>query len=180
MNDDILLGRSNLIPPVNRGFSDDGICKFASIDYHVPSMSDKLRTRLINRSIGRLLRIFQTQRPSRHRQFRRSCVKGSSPPLLAPAASGSGRAIVSFVKTIFALSCQRSSALDIGSRRNDRLINLGQNFGSSRYLCGNAARDYIGLGLFTAAGIEVIWHNYVHPTYSQQHFCHTYRCSTLC
>jgi hypothetical protein len=55
---------------------------------------------------------------------------------------------------------QRSSALDIGGKRNDRLINLSQHFGASRYLSGNAARDYIGLGLFTAAGIEVIWHNY--------------------
>jgi hypothetical protein len=44
--------------------------------------------------------------------------------------------------------------------RNDRLINLSQHFAASRYLSGNAARDYIGLGLFTAAGIEVIWHNY--------------------
>jgi|SRR5215468_2849096 len=47
--------------------------------------------------------------------------------------------------------------------RDDRLINLSQHFAASRYLSGNAARDYIGLGLFTAAGIEVIWHNYSIP-----------------
>ena len=78
-------------------------------------------------------------------------MKGSSPHFSRQQRAGAveqSYAHVPFVKTIFALSCQRSSALDIGSRRNDRLINLGQNFGSSRYLCGNAARDHIGLGLF--------------------------------
>ena len=110
-------------------------------------------------------------------------MKGSSPHFSRQRRAGGveqSYAHAPFVKTIFALSCQRSSALYIGSRGNDRLINLSQNFGASRYLSGNAARDYIRLGPFTAAGIDVIWHNYVHPTYSQQHFCHTYRCSTLC
>ena len=59
-------------------------------------------------------------------------MKGSSPHFSRQQRAGAveqSYAHVPFVKTIFALSCQRSSALDIGSRRNDRLINLSQNFG---------------------------------------------------
>jgi hypothetical protein len=68
-----------------------------------------------------------------------------------------------------ATACRRSSALDIGGQRNERLINLCRHFGATRYLSGNAAQDYIDLELFRAAGIEVIWHDYLHPTYVQQH-----------
>jgi hypothetical protein len=44
-----LLGRSNLIPRQTVDSANDGIGKFVSIDYHVPSISDKLPTRLMNR-----------------------------------------------------------------------------------------------------------------------------------
>jgi hypothetical protein len=63
----------------------------------------------------------------------------------------------------------RASELDIGGDRNERLINLCNHFGATRYISGNAAQDYLDKARFAAAGIEVIWHNYVHPTYSQQH-----------
>jgi hypothetical protein len=54
VSDDILLGRSNLIPPSTVDSANDGIGKFVSIDYHVPSISDKLPTRLMNRPAPRL------------------------------------------------------------------------------------------------------------------------------
>jgi hypothetical protein len=34
-------------------------------------------------------------------------------------------------------------------------------------ISGNAAQDYLDEARFAAAGIE--WHNYPHPTYTQQH-----------
>jgi WbqC-like protein family len=37
------------------------------------------------------------------------------------------------------------------------------------YLSGNAAQDYLDDAQFAAAGIGVVWHNYVHPSYAQQH-----------
>jgi WbqC-like protein family len=64
----------------------------------------------------------------------------------------------------------RASELGIsGDDRNQRLLNLCQHFGASRYLSGNAARDYLDLDRFRAAGVEVTWHDYVHPTYTQLH-----------
>jgi hypothetical protein len=63
----------------------------------------------------------------------------------------------------------RTSRLDIGGDRNERLVNLCHRFGATRYLSGNAAQDYLDEARFAAAGIEVVWHNYSHPTYAQQH-----------
>jgi len=64
----------------------------------------------------------------------------------------------------------RASELGISSDdRNQRLLDLCRHFGASRYLSGNAARDYLDLDRFTAAGVEVTWHDYVHPIYTQLH-----------
>jgi hypothetical protein len=65
--------------------------------------------------------------------------------------------------------CYRASQLDIGGDRIERLVNLCEYFGASRYISGNAARDYLDVTRFAAAGIEVVWHDYAHPTYAQQH-----------
>jgi hypothetical protein len=63
----------------------------------------------------------------------------------------------------------RASELDIGGDRNERLINLCRHFRATRYISGNAAQDYLDQARFAAAGIEVVWHNYAHPSYTQQH-----------
>jgi hypothetical protein len=66
-------------------------------------------------------------------------------------------------------ACHRASKLGIGGERNDRLLNLCRHFGATRYLSGNAAKDYLDIPRFAAAGIEVVWHDYAHPTYPQLH-----------
>jgi hypothetical protein len=63
----------------------------------------------------------------------------------------------------------RVSELDVSGDRNERLINLCHHFRATRYLSGNAAHDYLDQTRFAAAGIEVVWHNYSHPIYAQQH-----------
>jgi hypothetical protein len=63
----------------------------------------------------------------------------------------------------------RSSQLGVAGDRNDRLLNLCRHFGASRYLSGNAARSYLDMARFEAAGVEVVWHDYAHPTYKQLH-----------
>jgi len=63
----------------------------------------------------------------------------------------------------------RSSALGISGDRNERLIDLCMHFGANRYLSGNAAQDYLEPERFAAAGIEVVWHDYTHPSYQQLH-----------
>jgi hypothetical protein len=68
-----------------------------------------------------------------------------------------------------ATPCRRASELGIGGDRNERLIALCRHFAATRYLSGNAARDYLDVERFSAAGIEVVWHDYAHPTYAQLH-----------
>jgi len=63
----------------------------------------------------------------------------------------------------------RSSALAIEGNRNERLINFCRHFGATRYISGDAARAYLDVEAFAAAGIEVIWHSYRHPEYPQLH-----------
>ena len=62
-----------------------------------------------------------------------------------------------------------SSQLGIEGDRNTRLINFCRYFQATRYISGDAARDYLDVGQFAAAGIEVVWHAYQHPQYTQLH-----------
>jgi hypothetical protein len=63
----------------------------------------------------------------------------------------------------------RASELGISGRQSQRLIDLCRHFGANRYLSGDAASDYLDVELFASHGIEVVWQNYQHPTYAQQH-----------
>ncbi len=62
----------------------------------------------------------------------------------------------------------RSSTLTPTASKNELLIELLQKVGSTRYLSGLGARDYMRPELFEEAGIEVVWQNFTHPTYPQQ------------
>jgi hypothetical protein len=68
-----------------------------------------------------------------------------------------------------ATRCHRASELGVGGDRNERLLSLCRHFGATRYLSGNSAQDYLDVERFRAAGIEVAWQDYVHPTYDQLH-----------
>jgi len=63
----------------------------------------------------------------------------------------------------------RSSMLGIHGERSGRLVELSRHFGATRYLSGAAARDYLDVGLFGQHGITVVWQDYQHPVYAQQH-----------
>ena len=63
----------------------------------------------------------------------------------------------------------QASELNICGDRNERLLNLCRHFGATTYLSGNAARDYLDVPQFSANGIRVVWHDYAHPAYGQQH-----------
>jgi len=62
----------------------------------------------------------------------------------------------------------RASALGIGGDRNDRLLALCRHFGANRYLSGAAARDYLDVPRFAAAGIAVEFQDFVHPVHPQR------------
>lgn len=80
-------------------------------------------------------------------------------------------AIIDWLAAVLGITAPRyrASELGIGGDRNARLLNLCRHFGATRYLSGNAARDYLDVALFTAAGVDVSWHDYAHPNYSQLH-----------
>lgn len=63
----------------------------------------------------------------------------------------------------------RASQLGIVGERSDRLLSLCIHFGATRYLSGSAARSYLDVDKFARAGIEVLWQDYAHPVYRQQH-----------
>jgi hypothetical protein len=49
----------------------------------------------------------------------------------------------------------QASALGVGSGQSERLLTLCRHFGADHYLSGDAARDYLDVGLFEAAGVAV-------------------------
>ncbi len=61
-----------------------------------------------------------------------------------------------------------SSSLAPQASKNELLIELLEKVGSTRYLSGLGARDYMRPGLFAAHGIEVVWQEFTHPVYPQQ------------
>ena len=63
----------------------------------------------------------------------------------------------------------RASDLDVAGARSERLVALCQRVGARRYLSGDAARVYLDVALFERHGIEVVWQDYAHPVYAQQH-----------
>jgi len=63
----------------------------------------------------------------------------------------------------------RSSELQIEGDQSERLLRHCQHFSARRYLSGSAARDYLDVKRFEAAGVEVVWQDYQHPVYPQQY-----------
>ena len=63
----------------------------------------------------------------------------------------------------------RSSELGVRGERSERLLNICLSQGASRYLSGSAARAYLDTELFARHGVEVLWQDYQHPVYRQQH-----------
>lgn len=63
----------------------------------------------------------------------------------------------------------KTSELNIGGERSERLLNFCLHFGATTYLSGSAARDYLDVELFRSRGVNVVWQDYAHPTYPQLH-----------
>jgi hypothetical protein len=62
-----------------------------------------------------------------------------------------------------------ASSLGVGGERSARLLGICAHFGATRYLSGDAARDYLDQGAFARAGVDIVWQQYAHPVYSQLH-----------
>jgi hypothetical protein len=65
---------------------------------------------------------------------------------------------------------RRSSEFTLEGDRSDRLLNICRQLGASTYVSGPAARDYLDVDLFNAAGVAVEWADYSgYPEYRQLH-----------
>jgi len=61
----------------------------------------------------------------------------------------------------------RVSDLEISGKKNDYILNICKNLGADQYLSGPDGRNYLNLGQWQDAQIEVLFHDYHHPVYPQ-------------
>lgn len=74
----------------------------------------------------------------------------------------------------------RSSELSYeGNEKNEKLISICKSVDSDTYLVGSGGRAYTDENMFSNAGIRLLWHDYVHPTYKQQFEAFQPQMSTL-
>jgi len=62
-----------------------------------------------------------------------------------------------------------SSDLDYQGTATDALVSLCGVVGADAYLSGPGGREYLETGKFHAAGLELAFHDFDHPTYPQQY-----------
>jgi hypothetical protein len=62
-----------------------------------------------------------------------------------------------------------ASELPLSGKGSELLLRICQHLGSTVYLSGGAAKGYLDVAAFAAAGIEVGFHEYDYPVYPQGH-----------
>ena len=60
----------------------------------------------------------------------------------------------------------RSSTMEVAGSRSGLLLSICKNLGADTYLSGPSGREYLDVGLFLAAGVELDYHVFNHPTYA--------------
>jgi hypothetical protein len=63
----------------------------------------------------------------------------------------------------------QASDHDFQGAKSDLVLDMCRTLGASRYIFGALGRDYADVEAFTAAGVEVVFQEYRHPTYPQLH-----------
>jgi hypothetical protein len=61
----------------------------------------------------------------------------------------------------------RASTLAATGSKSDLVLSLCQSVGATTYLSGPLGRGYLDENQFVSAGIDIRYHDYQHPTYSQ-------------
>lgn len=72
---------------------------------------------------------------------------------------------------LLGITCRfvRASELPLAGKGSELLLQICKHLGSTVYISGAFARDYLDLAAFAAADIEVGFHEYTYPTYPQRH-----------
>lgn len=60
-----------------------------------------------------------------------------------------------------------SSSLNVSGAATDLLISVIKAVNGTAYLCGGGSNDYLEPAKFAAAGIDLVFQNFQHPTYPQ-------------
>ncbi|NWH04978.1 WbqC family protein [Desulfobacter latus] len=60
-----------------------------------------------------------------------------------------------------------SSSCGIQAKSSEKLLMLTNTVKGKNYLTGLGSKNYLDEALFSANGIGVIWHNFIHPVYNQ-------------
>ena len=64
---------------------------------------------------------------------------------------------------------RRSSQMSITGTKSDLVLDICKKVGATAYLSGPLGWDYLDMDSFRQAGIQVFFHDYVHPVYAQLH-----------
>ena len=62
-----------------------------------------------------------------------------------------------------------SARLPVSGAKDALILEICQAVGATRYISGPFGRAYLDAASFKAAGIELLFHDYVHPQYRQAH-----------
>ena len=91
----------------------------------------------------------------------------ASHPRLAPMLHES----TEFLLTALGISTKLvyASDLNVPGTKAELVINLCKEVGATGYLSGPFGRDYLDAGTFEDQGVDLLFHDYSHPTYPQLH-----------
>ena len=80
-------------------------------------------------------------------------------------------AVIDWMLRAFGLSSTvvRASSLSVAGQRSDLLAAICASVGARAYLSGVSGRTYLDERPFTNAGIDVRYHEFAHPTYTQRY-----------
>lgn len=60
-----------------------------------------------------------------------------------------------------------SSEMEVSGSKSDLVLNICNEVNATTYISGPYGRDYLDLNKFKESGIDVVFHEYEHPTYPQ-------------
>jgi len=61
----------------------------------------------------------------------------------------------------------RSSNLEVNGRGSEKVLNICKSLEADTYISGQGGKDYLSLGNFGSAGINVVFQEYNYPEYTQ-------------